>query len=202
MPAGIAAATGTTVTPAGAVFNVALSARAAASFVTDIGTVTCSQSTSTGSVPASPNNANEEEESTVHLPFETPTFERCSFPGASSATVVSNSSARWGAAAFGDAEERDDTLALALPAEALRITIVTNVGTCTIITPTEAATLIGAWTDGTSEVASTAQFSVNADYTASGTCVAGCAHLESAGYLVAELRYDLTNERGGSAIAF
>jgi hypothetical protein len=202
---GAAYASATTVTPGEAIFNVAMSVRTGATFTTPIGTITCSESTSRGAVPAAPDNRDEGEAEaggTVPLRFEPAAFSGCSFPGASSVTVARNASEGWSASALAGTEEKD-VVTIVLPEEALRITIVNAHGTCTISAPTSTVPAPGDWTDGAGGSASTAVVGTQLDFRSSGTCIAHCAALEGTGFMNFGISYDFTNaERGGASIVF
>jgi hypothetical protein len=197
---GVASAEGTTVTPAGAGFNVALVSRTNATFETPLGIVTCTESTTTGSVPATPGNADTTESAAAYLSFAKASFRGCSFPGASSVTIANNTSTGWSLSAFGYEGEENDEVVLAIAEEALRITIANAHGTCTIITPSDSAGVVGRWTDGSGGAASVATLGGQLTYTASGTCIAHCARLAESGDLNASFTYNVTNvaERGES----
>ena len=199
---GTAHAAGTTVTPARALFNVALSASSSASFVLPLGTVTCTASTSSGSVPAEPDNRYEEAGGDVLLEVVAFRYSSCSFPVASSVTVERRSTEEWAASALAGEKEAGDTFSVAVPEEALRISITNLQGTCTIVTPTTTAVLPGEWRDGAGEAASIATLGSQFRFSSSGTCVVHCHRLEATGILIATGSYDVTNaaERGASIV--
>lgn len=135
-----AAAAATTVTPAGHSFTADLSGKA--TFTAGSVTVTCAVSTSSGQVPAAPDNHNEA--GPVNSSTTPATYSSCttSMPGVS-ATV--STTGTWGVAMQ---HGTPATAGLTIPSGGFVLTT-SGLASCTVTAaPTTAATVNGTWTNG------------------------------------------------------
>jgi hypothetical protein len=141
-----AATSSTTVTPAGDGFQAALTSGSTATFSVGTSSVTCSVSTTNGTVPAAPGNANAA--GAVSSALTAPTFTNCTTNSVLfGATVTSNSTnGSWGVALQNDPAGSTGTMTV--PQCGVVVTT-TGLAACTItVAPSAAASVVGSWTNG------------------------------------------------------
>jgi hypothetical protein len=156
------AASSTTVTPAGHSFSAALAAGTTADFVVGAVSVTCNTSSTSGAVPAEPDNASPD--GPVTSSIAAPTFNNNG--GACPTTVflttaTSTTSGDWTISLQYDPAGSTGTLTI--PTGGV-VTQISGLASCTVtVAPTAPATVTGPWTDGSGGSASVLDFSAGVD---------------------------------------
>jgi hypothetical protein len=153
----MAAASSTTVTPAGDTFQGALTSGTTADFALDTTTVSCGTSVTTGMVPAAPGNQNSA--GSVSSTLSNPSFASCStnnfLLSASSSTNSTNGN--WGIDLQYDPAGSTGTLTI--PQGGVVVSI-SGIASCTVtVAPTGPTTVKGTWTPGTGTSAPKLSFS-------------------------------------------
>lgn len=152
----MAAVSSTTVTPAGDSFQASL-ASGSADFTVGSTTVSCSNSGTSGAVPAAPDNNNPA--GPVSSVLSTPTFTSCStnvfLVGATS--TANSTNGNWGVALQYDPAGSTGTMTI--PAGGV-VVQTSGLANCTItVSPSAAVTVQGTWVPGTATAAPQLQFS-------------------------------------------
>ena len=192
------AAFATTVTPAGEHFSAALASGTSATFkLGTTTTVSCTNSTETGSVPASPANSNAggSVAETISAPLfndggSGPSPCRASIGGISvNAPLTTNTTnGNWTITLNGTGPTATATLTIPTAGAKTTVSLLGNVCTATVA-PTAPAAVVGTWTNGSGTGQPTLVFSnvmIPVQTTGSGLCPTGTSITFSASYVITD----------------